>query len=114
MKFIHYGDMLADHEGAIREIAEFLGIPIQEQYMADILAATSFEGMRKNLFCIPADAVFVEGKKSFVNKGTNGRWKGVLSEEQLAKYDAKVKEKLTPECAAWLEGGIKAFNPNSN
>lgn len=40
-----------------------------------------------------------------MNKGTNGRWRDVLSEEQVAKYDEVVREKLTPECAAWLETG---------
>lgn len=30
---------------------------------------------------------------------------GVLSEEQLRKYDEVVAAKLTPDCAAWLAGG---------
>jgi hypothetical protein len=33
----------------------------------------------------------------------------VLTPEQLAKYDAVVAHKLTPECAAWLEHGKTAL-----
>jgi aryl sulfotransferase len=104
--------MLADTEGTIREIATFLEIPIQEELLPGILQAVSMEGMRNNLLCVPA-FLFEGGAKSFVNKGTNGRWKGVLTEEQLAKYDAKVKEKLSPDCAAWLENGRSGYDPRN-
>jgi hypothetical protein len=33
----------------------------------------------------------------------------VLSPAQLAKYDEVVAQKLTPECAAWLERGKSAL-----
>jgi aryl sulfotransferase len=111
--FLHYADMLEDTEGAIREIASFLEIPIQEALLPGILQAVSLEGMKKNLHCVNAGHAFIGGSNSFVNKGQNGRWKGVLSAEQLEKYDAKVQEKLTPECAAWLENGKKGFHPKS-
>lgn len=111
--FLHYADMLEDTEGAIREIVGFLDIPIQEEYVPAILQAVSFEGMRSNLLCVPADLAFTGGANSFVNKGRNGRWKGVLSEEQLAKYDAKVAEKLSSDCANWLAYGKKGFDPKT-
>jgi aryl sulfotransferase len=111
--FIHYADMLENTEKSIRQIASFLEIPIQEELLPGILEAVSFEGMRKNLLCLPIDLAFKGGATSFIFKGQNGRWKGVLTPEQLAKYDSKVKEKLTPECAAWLEEGVKGFDPKS-
>jgi aryl sulfotransferase len=42
-------------------------------------------------------------------QGTNGRWQGVLTPAQLAKYDEVVTQKLTPECAAWLAHGKSAL-----
>jgi len=45
------------------------------------------------------------GGSTFINKGTNGRWKDMLTEADLAKYAAKVEEKLSPACARWLETG---------
>jgi aryl sulfotransferase len=44
-----------------------------------------------------------------VFKGTNGRWKGVLSPEELALYAHTVETVLPPACAAWLEHGRAAL-----
>ena len=49
--------------------------------------------------------MFADGPRRFFNKGVNGRWRDVLSGEDLALYEAKVREKLSPGLAAWLEGG---------
>ncbi len=40
-----------------------------------------------------------------MNKGTDGRWRGVLSEDELALYDATCERTLTPDCRKWLENG---------
>lgn len=39
----------------------------------------------------------------------NGRWQDVLSAEELALYDAKAAQVLTPDCRAWLEQGRVAL-----
>ena len=43
------------------------------------------------------------GADTFFFQGTNGRWRAVLSAEELAQYDEKATNMLTPECRAWLE-----------
>ncbi|MEZ4713748.1 MAG: hypothetical protein R3A44_41555 [Caldilineaceae bacterium] len=53
--------------------------------------------------------IFKEGAKTFFFKGTNGRWKDVLSAEELALYEEKAAQVLTQECRAWLEQGRVAF-----
>lgn len=107
--FIHYNDMLADLGGSIRKIAAFLNIPIQEEYFDHIVKSNTFDYMKENAEKHPITAfighIMTGGATSFINKGTNGRWRNVLSEEQLAKYDQVVRSKLSPECAAWLESG---------
>jgi aryl sulfotransferase len=45
------------------------------------------------------------GSSSFFHKGTNGRWRDVLSTEELRLYDAAADRELTPECRRWLESG---------
>ena len=45
------------------------------------------------------------GGQTFINKGTNGRWKDVLTEGELAQYDAVMKKTLPADCARWLENG---------
>ena len=44
-----------------------------------------------------------------MNKGTNGRWRDVLTEQELAEYDAACEKALTPDCRAWLEHGRSAL-----
>jgi aryl sulfotransferase len=109
VKFIHFQDMLDDLAGSIREIAAFVEMPIKEEYFEAIVQSNTFEAMKANADKDPLTAfighIFQGGATTFINKGTNGRWKGVLSEAQLKKYDETVKVKWTPECAAWFEKG---------
>jgi len=51
------------------------------------------------------DLAFQQGGKTFFHKGTNGRWKDVLTAADLEKYDRVVRENLTPECARWMATG---------
>ena len=37
--------------------------------------------------------------------GSNGRWRAVLTADELATYDEHIAKTLTPECARWLEKG---------
>ena len=49
------------------------------------------------------DVLFEGGGANFINKGTNGRWKDVLSPEDIAKCDEVAARNLTPDCAHWLK-----------
>jgi aryl sulfotransferase len=44
------------------------------------------------------------GAKTFINKGTNGRWTDTLTAEECREYEARAIAELGPECAAWLSG----------
>ena len=37
--------------------------------------------------------------------GTNGRWRDVLTPNQLERYEEVMRSKLTPECIQWLTCG---------
>lgn len=45
------------------------------------------------------------GSGSFFHQGTNGRWRDLLSADELRLYDAAAARELTPECRRWLEQG---------
>ena len=51
------------------------------------------------------DMMFDGGGNTFINKGTNGRWKDVLSPDEIAKADEVAAKHLTPDCAHWLKTG---------
>lgn len=45
------------------------------------------------------------GAQVFINKGTNGRWRGVLSDREIRDYEARAERELGAECARWLAHG---------
>lgn len=105
--FIHYADLLVDIEGEIQRIADFLEISLPAQVVPAISEAVTLDSMRTRASKNEATDSFVwqGGSNTFYFKGTNGRWKEVLSASELALYDEKATTLLTPECLAWLEHG---------
>ena len=107
MAFVHYGDLLADPESEIRRLAAFLKIELQEEYVPDILDRISFKSMKANFESIMAGSenVWKGGSDAFMNKGTNGRWRDVLTADDLKLYDEAVARAMTLDAAHWLENG---------
>ena len=109
--FVHYNDLLTDLDGEIRRIARFLDIERSDQELADVTHAVTFATMKENgAQLLPgAGDVWNGGAQTFLFKGTNGRWKDVLSQDELALYADTMATVLTPDCAAWLEQGRAAL-----
>jgi aryl sulfotransferase len=113
---VHYADLSSDLELEMRRIADFLGIGIEEHLWPSLVQAAGFEAMRAagDELMPFTKTMFAEGAQRFFNKGVNGRWREVLSEDDLALYDARVREMLTPGLAAWLERGrCRSGDPRS-
>ena len=105
--FMHYGDMLADTEGEMRRLAGYCEIDVREEDWPALVAAVQLDAMRKEAKSGNNDAsamVFEGGIDRFLFKGTNGRWRDVLADDDLALYD-KAVQALDPGLRAWLEGG---------
>ena len=49
--------------------------------------------------------IFNGGGQNFINKGTNGRWKEVLSQEEVDRCDEIAVREMGAECALWLKTG---------
>jgi aryl sulfotransferase len=107
MLLVHYADLKADRAGEIARIARFLEIDLAPAAMDEIVAAAGFEAMKgQGAELMPgAEMAWEGGYKSFLYKGTNGRWQGVCAEADLAAYKRRVAAEFTPGLAAWLEGG---------
>ncbi len=104
---VHYNDLQADLDGEMRRIAVFLEIDVHETVWPTLVRAAGFKEMQAagGDLMPQLKTVLAGGPGRFFNKGTNGRWRGVLTEEDLALYDAKVREKFTHGLSAWIEGG---------
>jgi aryl sulfotransferase len=105
---IHYADLIGDMPGQIRRIAAFLDIPLDEARLPLMVAHCSIAHMRKVAADDPLlNLLFSRGAETFINKGTNGRWRDILSQDEIDKADRIAARELTPDCAAWLRNGGK-------
>ena len=104
--FVHYKDLQADLDGEMRRVAGFLDIDIPEALWPGVVERCTFERMREAADKIgDFQRIFEGGAESFLFKGTNGRWRGMLTEGELQRYQDRVEELLAPEAAHWLEHG---------
>ncbi len=103
---LHFSRMKQDLPGEIRRIATFLDIPIDAARLPAIVEHCSFDYMKKNAGkTVPAGGAFWEGgAATFIHKGVNGRWRDVLSPDEIGAYEVKARAELDEPCAAWLAG----------
>jgi aryl sulfotransferase len=107
MRVLHFAELKRDLPGQIRSIADFLEIDIQESSWKRIIEHCSFDYMKAHAEnAVPLRGIAWEGgAKTFIHKGTNGRWRDLLSAEDNARYESMATEKLGAECAQWLASG---------
>lgn len=115
---MHFSDMLADIEGEMRRLAAFCEIEVPEERWPGIVDAVQLDSMRADAKAAagdvdPAGFIFEGGLDRFLFKGTNGRWRGVLTDDDLALYEHAATA-LDPGLRAWLEGGRSGFDPSAS
>ena len=104
---LHFNELKADMPGTIRRIAAFLDIPIAEDKWETILKHCSFEYMKEHgTRAVPLGGAFWEGgSATFIYKGTNGRWRARLSEDEIRRYEERARLELGEACAHWVATG---------
>jgi len=103
---LHYNNLKVDFEGEARRVADFLGIEVAEALWPRIVKHCSIDYMREMASQLDTlDLIFEGGGAKFINKGTNGRWKDVLSQEEVERCDVIAERELGKDCAHWLKTG---------
>lgn len=104
---VHYADMKADLVGEMARIAAFLDIELGRDKIAQLSEHAEFDRMKRDgeLTMPHLHMAFDRGPDRFINKGVNGRWRGVLTEDDLSRYAQLVETRFTPACARWIEHG---------
>lgn len=112
--FVHYTDLLEDLDGEMRRISNWLDIPIDDAVWPSLVESATFSAMKEQSSeTAPAvmHGIWKDPKK-FFHKGKNGRWRDVLTDDDLKLYDNLKARTLTPDAVEWLEdGGLKAGYP---
>ena len=105
--FVHFNDLLADLPREINRVATFLDMPVTAKQVAAVAQAVQFDRMKQEATADPTAGTdtWKGGLATFFHKGTNGRWRDVLSAEEVAMYEGTARKVLTPDCKEWLENG---------
>jgi aryl sulfotransferase len=94
----------------MRRVAAFTHLEVAEDAWPELVAAARFDAMKQNAIRNEEHIrpIFFEGGAGrFFHKGTNGRWRDVLNEEDLALYETAVAQ-LDPGLRSWLEADSAA------
>ena len=104
---VHFNDLKRDLDGQMRRIAAFLEIDVDPTRWDSIVEYCTFDWMKAHaqVTAPMGGAMWEGGGATFINRGTNGRWRDLLSEAEIAEYEQRAIAELGRECARWLADG---------
>ncbi|MGE5722942.1 MAG: sulfotransferase domain-containing protein [Sphingomonadales bacterium] len=100
---IHFDELKADLEAQISRIAGFIDADPDPRLWPAIVEHCGFAWMKAHTASLVSDTAFRDQSR-FVNKGTNGRWRDVLSDEEAWLAEDAARRNLSEDCRAWLMG----------
>jgi len=104
--FVHFNDLKHDLGAEMRRIADFLDIEIPADTWPRVIERCTFEHMRNDEGMVgDMSQVFEGGTKGFLFKGTNGRWRDVLTPDELLRYEQRLGSAMPLEAAVWVANG---------
>jgi aryl sulfotransferase len=103
----HYADMKRDLRGAIVSMAKALKIESSEAFLGEMAEAATFESMKKKAtqFAPQSGTGIWKAEDNFFARGVNQQWREVLGDADLAAFDARLAELVSPDDARWLLNG---------
>jgi aryl sulfotransferase len=104
---VHFSDLKADLPSEIRRIAAFLEISLSDRILKSVVRHSSFRYMKAHAAsCAPEAGRFWKGgARTFIHKGTNGRWREELTLDDCRCYETAALKHLGRACANWLAHG---------
>lgn len=108
LELFHYADMIADQRGTVKRLADFVGVGSDDDLIDQITTATGFETMRAEAhkYAPEGGKDFWNDDKAFFDSGGSDKWRGKVSDSDMALYNARMAE-LVPDATQrnWLEFG---------
>jgi aryl sulfotransferase len=104
---VHYADLTADLPGELLRLARLLGIPCSPERARELAPEASLARMRERAADVAPNASQELWKdvRAFFRSGGTGEWRERLSAADLAAYEARVADLVSPDLAAWAHGG---------
>ena len=104
---VHFNDLKRDLGSEIGRIADFLDVRLEPAILERVEARCTFAYMKQHAerFSPGGGSRLKGGASSFINQGTNGRWRDMLSRGDIERYEATARSELGEACARWLANG---------
>jgi aryl sulfotransferase len=100
---VHYGELTLDLDGAMRRLADRLGIAGNDEVWADLVKAATFEQMRARPERVaPVTSGVLKDPLAFFRRGSSGAGREVLTDDELSHYHARVAALAPSEVLEWL------------
>lgn len=105
--FHHYSDMKRDLKGEIAKMAEELDVTVTEEQLESYTEAATFDSMKRKAdqFAPAAGMGVWKAETNFFASGKTRQWEDKLSTADLAAFDKRLAELLSPDAAEWLLNG---------
>jgi aryl sulfotransferase len=110
VRLIHFNDLKRDLDGEMRKLADFLECDVPAGRWPQVVEHCTFDWMKAHAENVSplGGAIFDGGAQSFIHKGVNGRWRDVLTPDDIAAYERRALSELGADCAKWLAQGQAA------
>ena len=99
---LHYADLRADLDGQMRQLARRLDIAVPDAAWPGLVEAATFASMRAAAEKITGPGQIMKSATAFFRRGTSGGGRELLTEDELAHYDARTAELAPPDMLRWL------------
>jgi hypothetical protein len=106
----HYDEMRADLPGQLRRLAAILGVDVPEDRWDALVTAATFDAMKAKADVLAPDTTHKiwQDNALFFHSGGSGRWREVISDDDLPRYRARLDAIASPELIEWLHHGSTA------
>ena len=100
---VHFDDLLADLDGAMRRLAERLGIEVPADQWGDLVDAATLRQMRSRADRLaPNPAGILKDSSAFFRSGESGTGSRVLDAAGLERYLHRAAALAPPDLLRWL------------
>lgn len=100
---IHFTDLLSDLDGEMRRVADLLEIVVDEDSWPPLVEAATFAAMRARAEdVVPATGGVLKSPAAFYRHGASGDGPALLSEQEMATYEARATELAPEDLLSWL------------
>ncbi len=101
---VHYQDLLDDTALQMRQLADRLGVEVDDDRWPALVEAASFPAMRAQAErTVPDHLGVLKSSDAFFRSGTSGEGRTRLDAAEVQHYRARTDELAAPDLLTWLE-----------